>query len=82
MMENVIKFYPKDAAKDPDVVLEKAIGEYEQVFIIGYDKDGQIDARGSMNFSLREIFFVLDHFKFKVFNGDYGDRLTDGKEDA
>ena len=71
MMVDVVKFYPKDAAKNPDNVLEQAVGVYDQVFVIGYDKDGQLDVRSSTNFQVREIFFALEAFKFKVLNGDY-----------
>ncbi len=67
----VVKFYPKEAAKNPDNVLEQAVGVYDEVFIIGYDKDGKLDVRASTNFQVREIFFALEAFKFKVLNGDY-----------
>ena len=67
----VVKFYPADAAKNPDNVLEQAVGAYDQVFIIGYDKDGILEVRSSTNFQVREIFFALEAFKFKVLNGDY-----------
>ena len=71
MTDNVVKFYPKDAAKNPDAVLEQAVGVYDQVFIIGYDKDGTLDVRASFSFKVRDIFFALDAFKFRVLNGDY-----------
>lgn len=70
-MAEIVKFYPKGAAINPDNVLEQAVGVYDQVFIIGYDKDGTLSVRSSLNFKLREIFFALDAFKFKVLNGDY-----------
>jgi len=70
-MNKVVKFYVKDAAKNPDNVLEQAVGVYDQAFIIGYDKGGKLNVRSSTNFPVREIFFALDAFKFKVLNGDY-----------
>lgn len=78
---SVVKFYPKDAAKNPDAVLEQAIGAYDQVCIIGYDKDGQLDVRASLNFKMREIFFALDAFKWKVMNGDYGMQPAEKTDD-
>ena len=77
-MSEVIKFYPANAAKSPDPVLEQAIGVYDQVFVIGYDKDGALEVRASLNFKMRDIFFAMDAFKFKVLNGDYGDVLEEG----
>lgn len=71
-MTNVVKFYPSGAAKNPDAVLEQAVGEYDQVCVIGYDKSGHLDVRASLNFKVREMFFAMDAFRFKVMNGDYG----------
>ena len=79
-MADIVKFYPKDAAKNPDAVLEQAVGVYDQVFVIGYNKDGDLDVRGTSNFTLKEVFFALDAFKFMVLNGDYGERLQKGEE--
>lgn len=79
-MSEVVKFYPKNAAQNPDAVLEQAVGVYDQVFVIGYDKDGSFDARASLNFPMRDIFFALDTFKFKVLNGDYGFQLKEADE--
>lgn len=76
-MTEVVKFYPRGAAKNPDAVLEQAVGDYTQVFIIGYNKDGELDVRASLNFEMRDIFFAIDAFKFKVLNGDYGYTFKD-----
>ena len=77
-MIEVVKFYPKGAAKHPDNVLEQAAGVYDQVFVIGYDKEGALEVRASLNFPMRDIFFAMEAFKFKVLNGDYGDVLEEG----
>ena len=41
-MNNVIKFYPKNAAENPDNVLEQAVGAYDEVLIIGWDKNDEL----------------------------------------
>lgn len=76
-MTNVTKFYPKDAAKNPDNVLEQAVGVYDEVFIIGYDKDGALDVRSSTNFTTASIVFALEVFKTKLFLGDYDVEMPD-----
>ena len=76
-MSKVVKFYPADAAKKPDNVLELAIGEFDEVFIIGYDKDGNMDVRANTQFKIRDILYCLDAFKFKLFNGDYETQEAD-----
>lgn len=80
MSQNVVKFHPRDAAKNPDHVLEKATGVYNQVLVIGYDKDGKLDVRASLNFKMKDIFFAMEAFKHKVFRGDYDERLEDLEE--
>lgn len=80
-MSEVVKFYPKDAAKNPDAVLEQAVGVYDQVFVIGHDKDGKMDVRASLNFKMRDIFFALETFKFNVLNGEYDMMLVEEGDD-
>lgn len=81
-MSEVVKFYPKDAAKNPDAVLEQAVGVYDQVFLIGYDTaSGALDVRASLNFKMRDIFFALEAFKFKVLNGEYDMMLVEERDD-
>lgn len=72
-MSNIVKFYPKNAAINPDAVLEQAIGQYENVFIIGFNKDGTIDPRASMGMDVEEVIYLLEKFKHKLFSGDYGE---------
>jgi hypothetical protein len=74
MTDNVVHLRP---AKDPDHVLEQAVGVYDQVFVIGYDKDGGLDVRASLNFQIKDVFFAIEAFKFRVLNGDYGHRLQE-----
>ena len=68
---NVVKFYPKNAAENPDAVLEQAIGQYQDVLIIGWDKDGLMDARSSLGLSRDNVLWLIEEFKLKLLNGDY-----------
>jgi hypothetical protein len=76
MSNKVIKFYKKDAAIEPDAVLEQAIGKYESVIVIGWDKDGNLDPRVSLNISQRDIHWLLSIFQHKLLNGDYSSEET------
>ncbi|WP_341232389.1 hypothetical protein [uncultured Methylophaga sp.] len=69
-MGEVIKL---NAALDPDVVLEEAKGQYQNVFIIGYDHDGLLDIRASLDFDCKSVVFAFEQFKFNLMNGDYTD---------
>ena len=72
-MDNVTKLYSKDAAKDPDNVIEQALGEYESVFMVGYDKDGRLAARASTNISQSDILWLIESFKHDMLSGEYSD---------
>lgn len=60
------------AALDPDVVLRSAIGVFDRLVVLGYDKDGRIEAFGSLNFPNEDIVFAMERFKHKIMAGDYG----------
>lgn len=70
-MSEVVKFYPNNAAENPDNVLEQSIGQYESVFILGWDKDGFLDARASLNMKQKDCLWLMEKFKHKMLNGDY-----------
>ena len=68
---SVVKIFPKDAAKDPDAVLEQAIGQYDNVVIIGLDKEGMLDPRASLGLNSANILWLIEVFKAKLLAGDY-----------
>ncbi len=73
-MSDVVKFYPKDAAKDADNVLEQALGVYDEVLIIGYRRggEGEMDARATLGLKDGgDVLWLIEKFKFKLLAGDY-----------
>ena len=78
-MGDIVKLYPLDAAKDPDNVLEQAMGQYKEVFVIGIGKNGSIDPRSSLGLSVEELMMILETFKFRVLRGDYDDAFEEGQ---
>jgi hypothetical protein len=73
MMDNTVKFYPKNAAENPDNVLEQAIGVYDDMIIIGWDKDGNLDCRSSLNLTHEQVLWLITKFQHKLMNGDFSD---------
>lgn len=71
MSAEIVKIYPPGSAKNPDSVLEQAVGEYESVLVIGYDKDGCLDVRSSTNLECKDLLWLIDMFKMKMLRGDY-----------
>ena len=70
---NVVRMYPADAAKNPDAVLEQAVGEYEELFIIGWDKQGHLDARATSTLDAANVLWLIEKFKAKLLAGDFSD---------
>ena len=71
-MTDIVKFYPKGAAKDADAVLEQAVGQYSEVLVLGWDKNGYLDVRAT--FGLKDggdLLWLIETFKLKLLNGDY-----------
>lgn len=60
-------------AVNPDTVLDAAKGQYESVLVLGYDENGVLDARASLNMQAKDILFLVECFKLKLLNGDYAD---------
>lgn len=65
---NVIKFYPKSAADNPDNILEQAIGDYSEVVIVGYNKKGQLDTRASNGVKMKDILWMIEQLKITILN--------------
>ena len=77
-MTDVVKFYPADAAKDADNVLEWARGRYSDMLIIGYNKEGQFTSQATLG--LKDggnCLWLIEMFKLKLMMGDFN---TDEKE--
>lgn len=70
-MTNLIQFPTKNAAIDPDVVLSEAIGSYESVVVLGWNKDGLLDLRASLNIDHKEVNWLMGVAQQKLLSGDY-----------
>lgn len=55
-MTNVVMLHP---AKDPDVVLQEAIGQYGSVCVIGWDVNGEMDLRVDLNLSVADAYLLM-----------------------
>jgi len=60
-------------AEDPDAVLEQAIGNYDNVLIIGWDKGGMLDVRADLDLTNERCLWLIKAFENKLINGDYED---------
>lgn len=68
----IVKFYPAGAAKLADNVLEQAMGNYDELLLLGWDKEGFLDARATLGLKDGgEVLWLLEKFKTKLMLGDY-----------
>lgn len=71
-MDNVTKFYGHGAANDPDNVLDQAKGQYENLLIIGWDREGNMDARSDLGLkSNKDVLWLVETFKAMLMDGTY-----------
>ena len=70
-MGEVVKLYTAKSDENPDSVLEQCLGEYNDVFVIGFDKDDILDFRATTTLSKERILWMLEQFKYKLMRGDY-----------
>jgi hypothetical protein len=71
-VSNVEKFYPADASKNPDNVLEQALGAYSDCLVLGWDADGNFDARCSQGLADGgDMLWLLETFKAKLLDGEF-----------
>lgn len=61
----------KKVAQDPNIVLEKSIDQYESVLVLGYNHEGQLDVRSSLNLSHENTLWLIKMFERNLLNGDY-----------
>lgn len=66
-MSNVEKFYPANAADHADNVLEQAMGRYRSVLVLGWDRDGEFDARATTDLADGgDVLWLVEVFKHKL----------------
>lgn len=66
MSSNVIKMYPQNAAKDPNAVLEQAMGEYKNVLVLGFKEDNRLEARADLGFTRANLLWCIETFKLML----------------
>lgn len=71
--------YTFDAARDPDNVLRQAIGEYDSVLVLGWNKEDVLEARSSTNLKMNEVLWIIEEFKSSFFL--FGNRWEMSDED-
>lgn len=71
---SVVKLYPKNAAASADAVLEQAAGDFSEVLIIGWDKEGTLDALATLGLNDGgDMLWLIEAFKHKLMAGDYSE---------
>lgn len=68
----VVEIHKKEPADDADHVLEQAKGKYKEVFVIGLNKEGQLDVR-SNKMAASSLLWLIECFKHNLLSGCYAE---------
>jgi len=55
--------------KDADDILEQSKGIYESMFVVGWDKNGNMKTTYDGNLSNEQILWLIENFKFSLLEG-------------
>ena len=69
--DNIISLHTSNDVIGADIVVEEAIGVYENVVIIGWNKQEELEVRASLNLSQAEILWLIETFKARLLSGEY-----------
>ena len=69
MTAQIIKFDPREPST-PDIILERAIGEFQNVVLIGYDHQGHLKCSADLNTSRKDILWMIEQFKLRFLLDD------------
>ena len=69
--DNIISLHTSNDAIGADIVVEEAIGVYENVVIIGWNKEEELEVRASLNLSQSDILWLIETFKARLLSGEY-----------
>lgn len=73
MTGKILNFPNANAAIDPNVVLGEAKDAFDSLVLIGWGKNGELDARASLNLTSADIHWLVPVFQQKLLRGDYSD---------
>jgi hypothetical protein len=68
---NILTFTKPTDKLEPDTVLEKAKGQYSELFLVGWNKDDTMDVRTCDGVTKGDILWLLELFKHKLLAGDF-----------
>ena len=71
---NVVQFKKKESEDllSPSNLLDSAKSiEWDSVLVVGYNKDGGLDAFSTNDLSYERLVFLLRYFEHRILSGDY-----------
>lgn len=73
--------YIGDSGKNPDNILRQSIEEYEQVLVLGWDKEGMFNPKASTNLNAQELLWLIEQFKTNLMLGLYSNPPEEAEDD-
>ena len=74
--------YIGQSAQDPNNILRQSIDDYENVLVLGWDKEGLFNPKASSNLDGKELLWLLEMFKTNLMLGLYSRPPEEDEEDG
>jgi hypothetical protein len=72
MSDNVVDLYTKDPIVSSDELIETSKGVYDEVMMVGWNKDGQMEIR--LTSGMQDggtILWLLENLKLRLLTGEF-----------
>ena len=70
---NVVNLFKTEEPISADEVLELSKGRFQDIMILGYDKEGRMSFTASEDLTWAEVTFAMQVFLNGVYSGEYYD---------
>ncbi len=57
---------PDETLKNPDTVMQRSMGHFENIILIGTNEDGHMEVRSSLNLTVKDMLWMLEMTKQNI----------------
>jgi hypothetical protein len=72
----VQKLYHLKSLPSADALMTQEIGEFQDVMLMGYDKDGCLRYCATKGLKVADLFYLMDNVKHDILTGNAWDRTN------
>ena len=57
---------PDETLKNPDTVMQRSMGHFENIILVGTNEDGHMEVRSSLNLTVKDMLWMLEMTKQNI----------------